>query len=55
MKNAITIIAAVIAAAAIVMFMVISWTFDNWFTGVITGVSLAAYPSWVKESFTDKR
>lgn len=54
MKTIVTLIAALLAAGAIILFGVLSWAADNWVMGVVTGIALATFPGWVKESLNDK-
>lgn len=49
MKTLVTIIAAILAAGAIILFGVLSWAADNWLTGMITGLAAAQYPAWLRE------
>lgn len=54
MKTAVIIFAAMLAAAGIILFGVLSWAFDSWFWGLITGLALSAYPAWVRESIKER-
>lgn len=49
MKTLVTLVAALLAAGAIILFGVLSWAADNWLTGMITGLAAAQYPAWLRE------
>lgn len=53
MKTLVTLIAALLAAGAIILVGILSWACDNWVMGVVTGIALATFPGWVKESLND--
>ena len=53
MKTLVTLIAAMLAAGAIILVGILSWACDNWVMGVFTGIALATFPGWVKESLND--
>lgn len=55
MKTFILVLAAILSASGIILFGVLSWAFDSWLWGLITGLALSAYPAWVRESFKKRQ
>lgn len=55
MKTLVTLIAALLAAGAIILVGILSWACDNWVMGVVTGIALATFPGWVKESLDNDK